>query len=97
MQLLTVTPAPPGQRKYVREPRGVHEGVGCDRTGVTPIVGVRYTLTGRDYDLCEAEFDKLPEEQRRRFTRVEPTTFYARVGLPGEATAVPIRAELPPE
>merc|ERR1719171_2813115 len=34
---------------------GVHPGVECDRSGMCPIVGVRYNLRGRNFDLCQAE------------------------------------------
>ena len=37
----------------------VHPRVTCDRSGMSPLVGVRYSVPGADYDLCEAEFDKL--------------------------------------
>ena len=31
----------------------VHEGVTCDKSGMSPIVGNRYHLVGHNYDLCE--------------------------------------------
>ena len=41
---------------------GAHLGICCDRSGMSPIVGNRYTLNGED--LCESEFQKLsPQEQ----------------------------------
>jgi hypothetical protein len=40
---------------------GVHVGVTCDVSGMCPIVGNRYHLVGHNYDLCQAEYDKLPE------------------------------------
>ncbi len=50
-------------------PPVVHVGFTCDRSGVSPIVGVRFTKPsgdedGNSYDLCQAEFDKItsPEE-----------------------------------
>lgn len=42
---------------------GSHPGMTCDRSGMSPIVGVRYHLRGSDYDLCEAEYEKLPSAQ----------------------------------
>ena len=49
----------------------VHHGVTCDVSGMAPIVGPRYTLPDRDYDLCEAEFLKLDPAERIPFVRIE--------------------------
>merc|ERR1719502_538278 len=35
---------------------GVHEGITCDKSGMSPIIGNRYHLVGHNYDLCEDEF-----------------------------------------
>jgi hypothetical protein len=51
---------------------GVHEGVTCDKSGVNPIVGNRYHLVGHNYDLCEAEFEKLPEKEKALFKKIPP-------------------------
>jgi len=51
---------------------GVHDGVTCDKSGVSPIVGNRYHLPGHNYDLCEGEFDKLPEKEKALFTKIPP-------------------------
>merc|ERR1719326_2039574 len=51
---------------------GVHPGVTCDRTGVCPIVGIRYHLVGHNYDLCEAEFAKLPDKEKALYQRIPP-------------------------
>merc|ERR1719502_1251428 len=40
---------------------GVHPGVTCDKTGMSPIVGNRFHLVGHSYDLCQAEYDKLAD------------------------------------
>ena len=48
-----------------------HFGVTCDKSGMNPIVGVRYHVRHADYDLCEAEFAKLPEAERRKFVKIE--------------------------
>ena len=45
----------------------VHTGVVCDVSGMNPIVGVRCHLMGSNYDLCHAQFEKLPHAQRKRF------------------------------
>ena len=98
MAVLRVTRA--AVPKYVRVPEGVHEGIGCDRTGRVPIVGNRYSLSCCDdtYDLCEAEFVKLTEAEQRRFTKVPPPSYYVRRPSAAEdgAQTVPIRWELPP-
>jgi hypothetical protein len=57
--------APPPRRKPV-----VHEGVTCDVTSICPIVGVRYKKRGENYDLCEAEFEKLSEGEQSNFIRI---------------------------
>eukprot|EP00966_Prymnesium_polylepis_P303585 7013005-Prymnesium_polylepis.1 len=49
----------------------VHAGIICDRSGVSPIVGPRYTLEDEDYDLCEAEYLKLEPSERSKYTRLE--------------------------
>eukprot|EP00621_Florenciella_sp_RCC1693_P014760 CAMPEP_0182536334 /NCGR_PEP_ID=MMETSP1323-20130603/19807_1 /TAXON_ID=236787 /ORGANISM="Florenciella parvula, Strain RCC1693" /LENGTH=596 /DNA_ID=CAMNT_0024746559 /DNA_START=78 /DNA_END=1868 /DNA_ORIENTATION=- len=48
-----------------------HFGVTCDKSGMNPIVGVRYHVPHADYDLCEAEFAKLPEAEHRKFVKIE--------------------------
>jgi len=51
---------------------GFHPGVTCDKSGMSPIVGIRYHLSGHDYDLCQAEYDKLPEAEKLRFCAIPP-------------------------
>jgi len=64
---------PPSSKKFADEPpAGFHPGVTCDKSGMCPIVGYRYHLIGRNYDLCQAEFDKLPLEERGQFQRMAP-------------------------
>jgi len=64
---------PPPRHRCRRSPAGaaVHHGVSCDKSGVCPIVGTRYHLPGRNYDLCQAEFDKLPMVDQAMFQRIE--------------------------
>jgi len=52
--------------------QGVHDGVTCDKSGMKPIVGNRYHLVGHNYDLCEAEFDKLSDREKALFRKVPP-------------------------
>jgi hypothetical protein len=47
--------------------RAVHFNVVCDVTNMCPLVGKRYKKLGEDYDLCEEEFNKLPEEAQASF------------------------------
>jgi len=51
---------------------GIHFGVTCDRSGVCPIVGYRYNLVGHNYDLCHAEYVKLPAKERALYQRIPP-------------------------
>jgi len=51
---------------------GVHEGVTCDKSGMSPIVGDRYHLVGHNYDLCEAEFLKLTDKEKGLFRKIKP-------------------------
>ena len=51
---------------------GAHVGVMCDRSGMLPIVGNRYTLNGED--LCEAEFQKLTPQEQRQWDCIPPLT-----------------------
>jgi len=63
------------QAKFVKiDPpfgREVHQGVTCDKSGMCPIVGPRYNLKGHNYDLCEAEFNKLEPSDQAKFTKME--------------------------
>ena len=52
---------------YIPAAQGVHVGITCDGSGMSPIVGTRYHLPGRDYDLCESEFLRLDPSARRAF------------------------------
>merc|ERR1719198_1262490 len=51
---------------------GVHPGVECDRSGMCPIVGTRYHLRGHNYDLCQAEYDKLPQQEKLLYAAMPP-------------------------
>jgi hypothetical protein len=52
--------------------KGFHPGVTCDKTGQRPIFGWRFHLTGKDYDLCEAEFNKLPNAEKAAYEKIAP-------------------------
>ena len=49
-----------------------HPGVTCNKSGQNPIVGWRYQLKGQNYDLCEAEYDKLPDSKKRDYKKIAP-------------------------
>ena len=51
---------------------GVHHDFHCDRSGMSPIVGTRYHWRDHDYDLCEAEWLKLPAAERAYYDAIAP-------------------------
>jgi len=72
----------------------VHHGVQCDRSGVEPIVGIRYHLRGRNYDLCQAEFDKLAADEQKAYEAIHspaPHPWAGRCGWRRRAWGVPER------
>ena len=48
----------------------VHYGITCDLSRQNPIIGTRYHLRGHNYDLCEAEFLKLPIEDQAKYEQI---------------------------
>mmetsp|Transcript_13780 Transcript_13780/g.35402 ORF Transcript_13780/g.35402 Transcript_13780/m.35402 type:complete len:601 (+) Transcript_13780:152-1954(+) len=62
-------PAPETETETEHAPEApvVHPGVKCDVSGMAPIVGNRWHLIGHNYDVCQAEFDKLSKEKQQRF------------------------------
>lgn len=52
------------------KPRPHHHGVRCNVSRMSPIVGTRYREIGKDYNLCKAEFNKLPEPGKAKFERI---------------------------
>ena len=56
---------------FARQEAAVHHGISCDRSGMCPIVGTRYHLPGQNYDLCQAEWDKLPPQEQATYERIE--------------------------
>ena len=57
---------------------GAHMGIICDRSGMSPIVGNRYTLL--EEDLCESEFLKLTSEEQCEWECIPPLTPSASFG-----------------
>ena len=51
---------------------GVHHDFTCDRSGMSPIVGTRFHWRDHDYDLCEAEWLKLPAAERASYDAIAP-------------------------
>ena len=48
-----------------------HWGVTCDVTGQHPLLGPRFHKRGENFDLCEAEFNKLTPEQQQAYERID--------------------------
>lgn len=65
------TPAQPAAAADPDSTPVVHFGVLCDRSDMNPIIGTRWHLIGRNYDLCEAEFAQLPEDAKASFEAIE--------------------------
>ena len=53
--------------------QGFHPGISCHRSRMKPIVGMRFHLRGRDdYDLCQAEYDKLDDAEKGLYEAIPP-------------------------
>jgi hypothetical protein len=54
--------------------QGFHPGISCDRSGMIPIVGMRFHLRGSEpsYDLCQAEYDKLDDAENGLYEAIPP-------------------------
>ena len=48
-------------------PPAVHDGMVCDASGMSPIVGMRYSKIRGDGELCEAEFAKQSESKKQQY------------------------------
>lgn len=55
--------------------QAVHFGVECDKSGMNPIVGPRFHKRGENYDLCLEEFEKLREDDKSLFERIDSPVF----------------------
>ena len=70
--------------------QGSHPGVSCDKSGQCPIVGWRFKLTGQNYDLCEAEFNKLPDAEKRRYEKIAaPSSEFIILGAAPDSEVAP--------
>ena len=46
-----------------------HPGTTCEKSGQSPIVGYRYNWYDNEWhDLCEAEYQKLPDDEKAKFS-----------------------------
>ena len=57
------------------EANNCHPGMTCDKSGMCPIIGIRYHLLGEDYDLCQEEYDKLTEAEKADYEAIAPPVF----------------------
>ena len=76
-------------QEWVSDPAGpaVHRHIICDGSNANPIVGNRYHRIGEDYDLCEAEFNKLSENAKADFEVIcRPGDVPVPHAAPGPAT-----------
>jgi len=64
-------PPPSGNATAPSRPRqpntNIHAGVTCDASGMSPITGDRWKKIDNNYDLCDAEFQKLSSEEQSNF------------------------------
>jgi len=65
------TAAATASTESLGQPLAVHHGVTCDRSGMCPILGIRYKRRGEDYDLCQAEYKKLTPEEQAAFVAID--------------------------
>ena len=63
---------PPPADGYGDPITGEHPDIVCDESGMCPIVGLRYHLKMQLYDLCQAEYDKLDDDEKAAFRVVRP-------------------------
>ena len=56
-----------------------HTHVSCDKSGLSPLTGVRYKKIGANFDLCEAEFKKLPVAEHVEYVAVSQPQSNAQV------------------
>ena len=87
----------------------VHPHVTCDGSSATPIAGTRYVcfdrkamlppgteedLEGETYDLCQSEYDRLPEEKKQLMHALQPG-MVAGEALEGSAADAQMRKQFP--
>ncbi len=55
----------------IRGPPVRHTGIKCDISGMYPITGNRYQKLEENFDLCEAEWLHLPEEEQKNYMLIK--------------------------
>jgi hypothetical protein len=81
---------------HVDPPSTLHRGVTCDKSGMNPLVGTRFKLAGKNYDVCEAEFKKLKPEEKVKYVKIAyPGAEQVRVKSGVYEEAVPMRPSVP--
>jgi hypothetical protein len=66
-----------GEPSVAAAPAVVHEGFFCDGCAAAgdgsprPIVGVRYSRSGEEYDLCSACYARLSRKEQKRYTALK--------------------------
>jgi len=68
----------------------LHVGVKCDVSGVMPVVGNRWKKIDENYDLCQAEFDKLNPEEQANFVCLAGGEPSIRIMSPKQGTQWPM-------
>lgn len=56
--------------------QGFHPSVTCDGTQQSPLFGWRYKHKGRNHNLCEAEFNKLPDAEKANYKKMMPPRWW---------------------
>jgi len=77
---------PPVPAPAILYNQGFHPSIICDRSGMHPIVGMRYHLRGKNYDLCQAEFDELDADEQEEYEAIQPPVDGDKVPLPDDAS-----------
>jgi len=85
----------PGSTPIRYEPV-IHFGIVCGASNKGPIVGTRFHKIGEDYDLCQVEFSKLEEKEKRLYELiVHPRSKPVRYHRPPEPKLVTKRIIFP--
>lgn len=75
---------------------GIHPGVSCDRSGMSPIVGMRYHLVGHNWDLCQTEWDKCSAAEKALYTAIPPVRAAPATTVREEMATTDEKAKTPP-
>ena len=83
------------EQRQLAQTSGVHPGIACDQTGMCPIIGYRYTLRDKDYDLCQEAYDHLPPAEQTPYTKVPPPVKWKALPPAAMVTAISPSARTP--